>query len=217
MPAGAARFAPHFGGIPHGNGKEQIVELVRRIEALSNSINESTRAETYIQALEPNIGEGKLVVWRDTTLSKTWLLTKIGGIQYKVEVAVPPFSISTVTPDMDFRWPHIISADQDFIPGGMDLGRGANALISGIEGRFEFGPTAAPITLRIMNGSGDGAPATVSLGIAAGAPRYFSNFALSKTITGGTPGAAAGLFVRLSGGPDTLENLQWARIIYTVP
>jgi hypothetical protein len=212
-----ARFPIRFPGPPRGSPLEQIKELARRIESNAESAEQLSLVEDYIQSLEPQIGNGKLVVWRDTTLSKTWLVTRIGNVQYKVEMAVPPFAITTVTPEHDFRWPHIIGADQDFIPGGVNLGRGSNALVSGIEGYYEFGPTAGALTLRVMNGSADGAPANVTLAVAAGAPRYFADFTLAKTITGGTPGAAQGLFVRLNAGPGTLENLIWARVIYTVP
>ena len=69
---------------PEGPVEKQVEELSKRIGELSNAIEALTRVELYIQAVEPNIAQGKLVIWRDTVGAVTYALTRVSGTQYKV-------------------------------------------------------------------------------------------------------------------------------------
>lgn len=180
-------------------------ELSKQLDEIAQGVQQLASQQSYIQATEPQIANAKIVLWRDTVNSKSFLVIRFLGVQYKIELA--PSVISTGSPqaEFSFRWPHIVSTNMDFIPGGTDLGVGADVTVRSIEGYFEVAPVPNA-TINVMNGTGDGAP----VGVTFSTNRFFQT--MTKAVT-----SANRLFVRLSGAPNAAEFLAWARVTFTIP
>ena len=57
------------------------------VAGTSLTVSELAALPTYTQATEPDIPNNSQAVWNNTTNNKTYLITDVGGTQYKVEVA----------------------------------------------------------------------------------------------------------------------------------
>lgn len=101
-----------------------------------------------------------------------------------------------------FSWPHILSSGLQFFPSGVDIGRGADAVVTLVEGEFETAPSGS-LGLQVLNDSGDGSPA----GISVSSNRFTAT--LNKTIQGSL---AKRMFFKMSTAPDGAEFLIWCRI-----
>ena len=181
------------------------LELSKQLDEIAQGVQQLAFQQTYIQATEPQIANAKIVLWRDTINSKSFLVIRFLGVQYKIELAPSPASTGSPQAEFSFRWPHIISNNQDFIPGGCDLGVGFDVTVRSIEGFFEVAPVPNA-TINVMNGTADGAPVSVVFAT----NRFFQT--MTKPVT-----TANRLFIRLSGAPNGAEFLAWARVTFTIP